>query len=59
MSIYDMEVEECQLKLKEIFEENERLIDMYEKAMREKDDPRKLWQDFVQNKDYNKLNANI
>lgn len=54
-----MEVEECQMKLKEIVDENERLIDMYEKAMREKDDIRKLWQDAVQNKASTELNANI
>lgn len=54
-----MEVEECQMKLKEITEENERLIDMYEKAMQEKDDIRKLWQDTVQNRASTELNATI
>jgi hypothetical protein len=52
-----MEAEECQMKLKEIIEENERLIDMYEKAMQEKDDIRKLWQDIVQNRASTELNA--
>lgn len=54
-----MEAEECQMKLKEIIEENERLIDMYEKAMQEKDDIRKLWQDTVQNRASTELNAFI
>jgi len=40
-----MEVEECQMKSREITEENEILIDMYEKPMQEKDEIRKQWQD--------------
>ncbi|KAH9330267.1 hypothetical protein KI387_002375 [Taxus chinensis] len=53
------EVEEVQMKLKDILEENERLIDMYEKAMQEKDEIRKLWKESVKNKVSSEINSNI
>ncbi|GLJ17029.1 hypothetical protein SUGI_0294640 [Cryptomeria japonica] len=53
------EVEEIQMKFKDVLEENERLIDMYEKAMQEKDEIRKLWNENVKNNFSSKFMANV
>eukprot|EP01018_Ginkgo_biloba_P023736 Gb_23969 [translate_table: standard] len=53
------EVEEFEIKLKDILEENERLIEMYEKAMQEKDEIKKMWQDSAEMRTFAELKGSI